>query len=133
MAPDAENFRGVHAVRLLQDVEELTLDSLIELAYDPQLPGFEKLIPGLVEAWDEHADTWPALAEPIAILRNWDLRVSADSVAMTLAHFYGVQSCRSLPAVQCLPRRAGGRSRGAGRRHPRRGIAPCRQGLCANG
>jgi len=24
------------------------------------------------------------------VLRNWDLRVSADSVAMTLAHFYGI-------------------------------------------
>ena len=95
MAPDAENFRGVHAVRLLQDVEGLTLDGLIELAYDPQLPGFEKLIPGLVEAYDQNAVDWPSLAEPIAILRNWDLRVSVDSVAMTLAHFYGVNYSES--------------------------------------
>ncbi|HEY5654380.1 MAG TPA: penicillin acylase family protein, partial [Woeseiaceae bacterium] len=100
MAPDAENFRGVHAVRLLRGIEGLTLDSLIELAYDPQLPGFEKLIPGLVEAWDEHADTWPALTEPIAILRNWDLRVSADSVAMTLAHFYGVNYSESSSGIR---------------------------------
>ena len=44
MAPDDENFRGVHAVRMLADVDDLTLDGLIELAHDPYLPGFEKLV-----------------------------------------------------------------------------------------
>ena len=39
MAPDAENFRAVHAIDLLEDLEQgerdkLTLDGLIELAYD---------------------------------------------------------------------------------------------------
>ena len=100
MAPDPENFRGIHAVRLLQDVEGLTLDSLIELAYDPQLPGFEKLIPGLVEAYDQSASDWPSLTEPIGVLRNWDLRVSADSVAMTLAHFYGVNYSESASGIR---------------------------------
>ena len=100
MAPDPENFRGIHAVRLLQDVEGLTLDSLIELAYDPQLPGFEKLIPGLVEAYDQSASDWSSLAEPIGVLRNWDLRVSADSVAMTLAHFYGVNYSESASGIR---------------------------------
>ena len=37
MAPEAENYRGVHAVRLLEETSDLTLDSLIELAYDTQL------------------------------------------------------------------------------------------------
>lgn len=49
--PD-ENFRGVHAVRLLKERRDFTLDKLIETAYDPVLPGFEKLIPGLVSAFD---------------------------------------------------------------------------------
>ncbi len=48
------------------------------------------MIPGLVEAYDRSAGDWPQLAEPIEVLRNWNLEVSADSVAMTLAHFYGV-------------------------------------------
>ena len=90
MAPDAENFRGIHAVRLLSDVDVLTLDGLIELAHDPHLPGFEQLLPGLFEAWDAADDQDPALAEPIAMLREWDLRTGLDSVAMTLAHFYGL-------------------------------------------
>ena len=100
MAPDPENFRGIHAVRLLQDVQGLTLDSLIELAYDTQLPGFEKLIPGLVEAYDQDAGEWPSLAQPIDVLRNWDLRVAADSVAMTLAHFYGVNYSESASGIR---------------------------------
>lgn len=90
MAPDPENFRALHAVRVLTGAHGLTLDKLIELAYDPYLPGFEKLIPGLVEAYDRAGANRPDLAEPINALRNWNLEVSADSVAMTLAHFYGV-------------------------------------------
>lgn len=89
MAPDAENFRGVHALRVLDGVSDLTLDGLIDLAYDPYLPGFEQLIRGLVEAFDTSGAEHPHLAEAINLLRDWDLRVAADSVAMTLAHFYG--------------------------------------------
>jgi acyl-homoserine-lactone acylase len=90
MAPDDESFRGIHAVRVLSGVSDLTLDGLIALAYDPELPGFEKIIPGLVAAYDG-LETRPAkLNEAIDVLRDWDLRVSTDSVAMTLAHFYGL-------------------------------------------
>lgn len=89
MAPDAENFRGIHAQRVLADISDVTLDSLIELAHDPELPGFEKLIPGLVEAFDESGFGHPELTDAIEVLRDWDFRVSTDSVAMTLAHFYG--------------------------------------------
>ena len=89
MAPEPENFRGVHAVSLLQQAEDLTLDGLIDLAYDPYLPGFEALIPGLIAAFDEAGAQYPQLAAPIDALRDWDFRVSKDSVAMTLAHFYG--------------------------------------------
>ncbi|MDG2377146.1 MAG: penicillin acylase family protein [Woeseiaceae bacterium] len=88
MAPDAENYRGVHAVRVLEDIADLTIDGLIDIAYDPYLPGFEKLIPGLVEAYDAMGDG--AHDEEIETLRNWDFAVSVDSVAMTLAHHYGM-------------------------------------------
>jgi acyl-homoserine lactone acylase PvdQ len=91
MAPDAENFRGIHARRVLDGVSDLTLDGLIELAYDPYLPGFEQLVPGLIEAYDESGDGYPQLAGPIDVLRDWDFRVAVDSVPMTLAHFYGMR------------------------------------------
>ena len=90
MAPDAETYRAIHAVRLLTDAKDLTLDGLIDLAYDPELPAFEVLLPGLFTAYDHDAKRWPQLERPIAVLRRWDRKVALDSVAMTLAHFSGV-------------------------------------------
>ncbi|MEM9057178.1 MAG: penicillin acylase family protein, partial [Pseudomonadota bacterium] len=91
MAPDAENFRGVHAQRVLADVSDLTLDGLLALAYDPYLPGFETLLDGLVTAYDEASAPNAALAPAIDVLRDWDLTSRVDSVALSLAHFYGLQ------------------------------------------
>lgn len=91
MAPDPENFRGVHAVQVLTGQSDFTLDKLIEVAYDPYLPGFETLISGLVTAYDESRNPPKRLAESINTLRAWDYRVSVDSVAMSLAHYYGMQ------------------------------------------
>ena len=51
MSIDRENFRGIHAIRLLTGAGDFTIDKLIELAYDPYLPAFEILIPGLMEAY----------------------------------------------------------------------------------
>jgi acyl-homoserine lactone acylase PvdQ len=92
MAPDPENFRGLNAVRVLTGVDDLTLDKLLRLAHDPYLPGFEQLIGGLIGAYDAAENPDPALAEPIETLRAWDLRSAIDSVALTLAHFYGIKS-----------------------------------------
>ncbi len=84
-----ENFRGVHARQILPDARNITLDGLIDLAYDPYLPAFEKVIPGLIAAYDNNMGNYPNLAEPLEVLRNWDLTTSQESVAMSLAHFYG--------------------------------------------
>ena len=89
MAPDPENFRGLHAVSVLTGQSNFTLDKLIDVSYDTYLPGFEKLIPGLIEAFDQADHANPDIAAAIEVLREWDFRVSADSVAMTLGHFYG--------------------------------------------
>ena len=75
---------------MLAGVDGLTLDGLIELAHDPYLPGFEALIGGLLEAREQAAEPDAALAEPIAVLEEWDFATGKDSVAMTLAHFYGM-------------------------------------------
>lgn len=96
MAPDPENFRGLQAVRLLQDASDMTLDSLIELAYDPYINGFEQLVPGLISAWEELEPDWPDLEQAIEALRSWDYRVSTDSVGMTLAHFYGMNAAQAI-------------------------------------
>lgn len=96
MAPDRENFRGLHAVSLLQSTPPLNIDTMIELAYDPYILGFSQLIPGLVSAWEEHEADWPDLEQAIEALRNWDMTVSADSVPMSLAHFYGMNTAQRI-------------------------------------
>lgn len=88
MATEPENFRGVHAIQMLTGRSGYTIDKLIEVAYDPYLPAFEFLIPGLVEAFDNIGKAKTNLKEPIEMLRNWDMKVSKESVGMSLGHFY---------------------------------------------
>ena len=89
MAPDAENFRGIHAQKVLSGSFDYSLEDLIDAAYDPYLPAFRALIPGVIEAYYKSNNRDPELADPIGVLRDWDFMVSTDSVAMSLAHFYG--------------------------------------------
>ncbi len=87
-----ESARGRHAIRVLQDRKDFTLDALLGAAFDPYLTWFEKPIPALVAAWDQAAADHPLkakLAEPIALLRAWDLRWSATSIPTSLAVFWG--------------------------------------------
>ncbi|NER13391.1 acylase [Leptobacterium flavescens] len=94
MSIDRENFRGVHAIKLLSERKGYTLDKLIETAYDPYLPAFEKLIPGLVEAYDKSPAKDPAMKDAIEVLRNWDMKTGVASVGMSLAHFYAMSYLR---------------------------------------
>lgn len=87
-----ENARGLHALRLLQGRKDFTLESLLAAAYDGYLPAFETQLPALVRAWEGLPKDDPrngALAEPIAVLRAWDLRWGVDSVATSLAVYWG--------------------------------------------
>ena len=83
-----ENFRGIHAIPLLDQSDNLTLDKLIRLAYDPYLPGAEQLMKGLIEAYDSNPDENKDIKNEIAILKNWDFNVSKTSIAMSLSHYY---------------------------------------------
>jgi acyl-homoserine-lactone acylase len=87
MAPDAENFRAVHAIKVLQKADKLSLDSFLQLAYDPYLPAFEYLIPELISALEKSRK--PEQKEVLELLKAWDYRTSKESVAMSVAHFYG--------------------------------------------
>jgi acyl-homoserine-lactone acylase len=88
-----ENPRGVHAIEVLQNRHDFTLESLIrEAAYDPHLPEFEVLLPELFKAYDRLPASSPLkskLAEPIAALRRWDRRWAVDSVPTALAVYWG--------------------------------------------
>ncbi|NVK84673.1 MAG: acylase [Cytophagia bacterium] len=95
MAPDEENFRGVHAVRVLSQANDLTLDGLIDLAYDPYIPAFERTIPGLISALDKNSAKKRQLKEAYDILKAWDFATGKESIAMTIAQFYGNAYYRS--------------------------------------
>ncbi|MDP2042372.1 acylase [Algoriphagus sp.] len=87
MAPDAENYRAVHAIKVLQAVKKVDLDSFLQLAYDPYLPAFEYLIPELISALEKTGN--PSQNAVLQVLKAWDYRTSKESVAMSVAHFYG--------------------------------------------
>ena len=92
-----ESARGIHAVRVLGDKKDFTLDSLIGAAFDSYLPWFEKAMPALIKAWDQDADADPLkakLAEQIAVLRKWDYRWGVDSIPTSLAVFWGEDMMR---------------------------------------
>ncbi len=87
-----ESARGLHAIRVLRDKKDFTLERLMAAAYDSYLPWFEEPIPALVKAFDalpEGDATRGKLAEQVAVLRAWDLRWAANSVATSLAVFWG--------------------------------------------
>ena len=87
-----ESARGVHAMRLLQGKKDFTLDGLVTAAYDSYLPWFIKPLPGLIGAWSDLPPDSPmksSLAGQIAELQRWDLRWGVDSVATSLAIFWG--------------------------------------------
>src|SRR5688572_14464091 len=91
MDPGSENARGIHAIRLLKDKKDFTLNSLLEAAYDSYLPAFETSLPPLLKAWDSAPANHPLkakLKDPIELLRSWDYRWSATSIPTSLAVFY---------------------------------------------
>ncbi len=87
-----ESARGLHAVRVLENKKDFTLNSLIAAAYDSYLTWFDKPLPALIRAWDETPPSNPVkqkLAGQIELLRAWDHRWGVDSVPTSLAVFWG--------------------------------------------
>ena len=89
---NSENPRGIHAIKVLEHKKDFTVDSLIAAAYDSYLPAFQEEIPALVKAWDRAPASNPLkskVREQVATLKSWDRRWSVDSVATSLAVYWG--------------------------------------------
>ncbi len=87
-----ENFRGLHAQQMLTKSKGWTLDGLQSAAFDSYQPGFAEFVPTLLRAFDGLPTADPRrarLAAPIEVLRSWNYRWGADSVAQTLATLWG--------------------------------------------
>lgn len=82
-----EDARTRHAIAVLNAQPRFTLDSLVSAAYDPWMPVFAALIPGLVKAHEAEPD--PRRAAAVALLRDWDCRWSVASTQTSLAVFWG--------------------------------------------
>ena len=88
MAPDGENARGINAIKLLSNENNITLDKMIETGYNTHLAAFDILLPSLFEAYEEQKKDFSkntTLAEAIEILKAWNRNSSTSSVATTLA------------------------------------------------
>jgi acyl-homoserine lactone acylase PvdQ len=102
-----ESARGYHAIRVLSNRKDFTVERLRAAAYDSYLPAFEKLIPSLLSAYDQLPATDPLkakVADQIAALRTWDYRWAVNSVPTSLAVFWGEELTRR---VGVEARRAG--------------------------
>lgn len=109
MAPDAENFRAVHAIDLLGDLQagktdKLSLDGLIDLAYDPYLPGMDIMVAGLSAASKQSGPQPAELSQAIALLEAWDRKVDARSIAMSVGHFYAINLAAAGAKYETLSR-----------------------------
>jgi acyl-homoserine-lactone acylase len=76
------NPRGDHAIALLERARDLTPEGLRGIAYDPWMPFFDALIPGLPPAGSGR------IGEATRLLAGWDRRWAADSVPTTLGAFW---------------------------------------------
>ncbi len=101
-----ESARGRHAIMVLENRKDFTLDKLRDAAYSSYLPWFEKTVPALVAAWDKLPAKDPLktkLTDQISILRDWNLRWSTDSVATSLGVFWGAEILRALSPSPGIP------------------------------
>ncbi|HEV2271578.1 MAG TPA: penicillin acylase family protein [Steroidobacteraceae bacterium] len=87
-----ETARGYHALRVLTGGKNWTMASLTAAAFDSYLPAFATMIPVLVKAYDATPQSDPLkarLSAQITVLRAWDDRWGVNSVATSLAVFWG--------------------------------------------
>jgi acyl-homoserine-lactone acylase len=94
-----ESPRGLHAIRVLANKKDFTVEGLRSAAYDSYLTWFEKPMPALIKAWDGLPASDPLkskLADQIAMLKGWDLRWAETSVPTSLAVYWAEDLTRRL-------------------------------------
>ena len=87
-----ESPRGYHALRVLTGGKDWTMASLSAAAFDSYLPAFATMIPVLLKAYDATPGSDPLkarLAAQVTVLRARDFRWGVNSVATSLAVFWG--------------------------------------------
>ncbi|MEM7109283.1 MAG: penicillin acylase family protein [Bacteroidota bacterium] len=99
IAPDYENYRGLHAVDVLSGKSDFTIESLIAAAYDPKLTGFTRLLPPLLATAAKDTQ----VKEAMEMLSAWNYEFGEKSEETTLAVYYGQELLKEARAVTDRP------------------------------
>ena len=104
MAPDGENFRGLNAVRVLNEETIYNIDKVIKAGYDTRISAFEVLVPALINAFEKSISyddsLYAYLIGPVSVLKNWNYRSSEQSIATTLAIEWGQKLAGSILRIR---------------------------------
>lgn len=89
----SENARGLHALELLPGRTDFTLEGLRETAFSPRMPWFDEEIPRLIADYDASpaGPEKDALAPAVERLREWDVHWGVESVATSVAVYWGTE------------------------------------------
>jgi acyl-homoserine-lactone acylase len=96
-----ETPRGYHALKLLTGSRDWSMAKLARAAFDSYLPPFAKMIPVLLKDYGALPASDPLKAKlsgPITVLRSWDYRWGINSVATSLAVFWGTDLFQQMRA-----------------------------------
>lgn len=87
MFPDGHTPRAESAIRVLNALQNASVDDVVKAAHDPYLYGGKRHVPNLLSAYESLKDDpkYAALAQPIAVLKQWDYIADTTSVGTTLA------------------------------------------------
>jgi acyl-homoserine-lactone acylase len=103
MSADVQNPRALNAIRLFDNDKKFTIDKVIAAGYDHYLSAFAILLPSLFDAYNgmnENDSAKKQLAEAVQVLRSWDKYSSENSIATTLAVFWGNQMALKLAKLR---------------------------------
>ena len=95
MSVNFENPRGEHALKVYPEINDFTVESLIEVGYGGLLPSFQRFVPVLKAAYDASPDE--GLKEAVDMLVAWNKMSSMTSVETSLAHHFGNELFKYLP------------------------------------
>ena len=102
MAPDGQNARALNAIRLFDNDKKFSFDQVMTAGYDHYLSAFAILLPTLLEAYknlDAHDSLKTKLAAPMQVLQGWNYYASENSIATSLAVFWGNQMALKIPKI----------------------------------
>jgi len=85
MLPDGQTPRAMNAVKVLDKLNDATIDDVVAAAHDTYLPNAARFVPNLIAAYDKMTTDKADLTGPIEVLKAWDFRTDTSSVATTMA------------------------------------------------